>query len=341
MSTVCKHLLLPGQRFPLHTACVADRYGLFFRSKVCVKLSAESVGKVLSQETAEVQRLFPVLEQYISNLFGNPGAVLAQRVTSILNHVLGIYRVVFQEWHAVPVAQIDLVSWRLLKVEAGIARFLMSLDLPHQILFPGESNVNDGSNAQFAKVLASGSSFNTLNTLEADIHDRVSHGDLLVAIVLMGLLVEEGLRDHLLRFLMLRESITRSEANSRLTKRNGHVFGIGDLVDDPSARKNSICIVEKLAGWRPYEYAEYVDWNANVRFIRNEVIHKGRKEITPADADSAWSACVAFLALSFKCFVGRLFEGGIHVEKAQAMLFYGTLSSTAGTPGLFGSFNHT
>jgi hypothetical protein len=175
--------------------------------------------------------------------------------------------------------------------------------------------------------------------LEADIHDRVSHGDLLVGLVLMGLLVEEGIRDHLTAYIRLQEGISEEEAEARLLRANGLAYGIADMVDPPGGRRKT-CLIESIAGWKPYEHGQYEDWNSFVREMRNEIIHRGRNNVNPVDAERAWVASTRFLELSVSQFLKSLVEQGVQVKPEEVQMFR-TRSSVAGTPGLIGAFNRT
>lgn len=315
----------------------ADRYGLFFRSKVSITLSPAATALLLSKESAELQRIFKTTDEYVSQLFGNPGALLSGRLVVILNHVLSLYRVLYEDWHACPLAPVDLPSWRIVKIDSGVERFLTLCDLGHQMLQP-LPNAPGQLEEVFANVLVHGGSIAPLQSLEADIHDRISHGDLVVALVLMGLLVEEALRDHLVLYLHLGEHLSYEDAEARLERGEGHSYGVADFVDPPKGRRGPP-LMETIAGWRSFEYPEYAAWNLNLREIRNGIIHRGRKHVTAGEAEAAWSSAVALITLSFKKVVEKLLRAGVDVEQQQARNFAGVLSTVAGTQGLFGSHN--
>lgn len=327
-----------GARMSPHLEFPADKYGLFFRSRVALILPESAIQTLMSGESDALRRVFPHSEEYVAHLFGSPAANLTTSVITVLNRMLSAYRVIYQDWHAAPVASMDLPSWRVLKVQGGVERFLTALELPNQIA-QGSPPTDQGREEFFSKSLRAGAAASPLPMLEADIHDRVSHGDLLVGLVLMGLLVEEGIRDHLTAYIRLQEGILEEEAESRLLRANGLAYGIADMVDPPSGRRKT-CLIESIAGWKPYEHGQYKDWNSFVREMRNEIIHRGRNNVNPVDAERAWVASTRFLELSFSQFLERLVEQGIQVKPEQVQMFRAR-SSIAGTPGLIGAFNRT
>jgi hypothetical protein len=322
---IAPHLLVP-----------ADKYGLFFRSRIALILPEDSVRLLMSTESDELQRVFPSPEPYVAHLFGSPGVNLTACIVTLLNRILGLYRVVYKEWHVSPLASVDLPSWRISKLEAGRETFLTALELPNQMA-QGTPLQDNGEEAFFSESLKAGGTAATLPTLEADIHDRVSHGDLLVALILMGLLVEEGVRNHLTKYIQLREGISEDDAVSQLVKANGITYGLAEMVDPPTRART--CLIEDIAGWRPYEEAEYRRWNTDLRELRNEVIHRGRIQVLPSQAERAWAAAALFLRISFIRFVERLLDQGCQVDPKQVEMFR-VRSNVAGTPGLFGAFNH-
>lgn len=326
-----------GVRISPHLQMPADKYGLYFRSKVALVLPESSILQLLRREKSDLQRVFPSAEPYVAHAFGSPAVGITGTLISLLNQMLGIYRLAYKEWHVGPVASLDIPSWRASKIDGERETFLTLVEQPSRIM-QGSPEDDSSASAFFSECLSIGATAAPLPSLEADIHDRVSHGDLMVALILMGLLVEEGIRDHLVGYLALTEGISSVEAESRLVKVSGIAYGIADFVDPPKKKKT--CLIEDLTKWKPYRHKEYDQWNVCVRDLRNEIIHRNRKMITPTEAATAWKACFGLLQVSYETFTQILINAGVDVDNAEIKMFR-VRSAVPGTDGLWGAFNHT
>jgi hypothetical protein len=315
----------------------ADRYGIFYRSRIAVILDDDLIKKMHSLETDEVQRIWSEQKAYVGFMFGSPTSKLTYQIVELINRALASYRIVCEEWHAAPVVPKDLASWIVSRVENKSENFLQTVHLSHQFLHMN-AEITDLQIQLLQFAYSKSGKFGPLWILEADIHDRITQGDFYVAIVLIAMISEEAIKSHLIQFLIIRDGLSAESAQSALKKKNGYSLGIADLIDPP--KKHEKCFVEEISGWCPHIEESYKAWNKDVRELRNEVIHTGRRNVSSDEIDAAWTACCAFIRVSFSSFLFRLIKDGYQVSESDSTKFYNPISDISGSRGLFGKYNH-
>lgn len=317
----------------------ADKYGVFFKSKVRIVLNEESVSAIHLIEEIKTQKTFSELSRYVNLCFGLHGTKLKPFVVGAINKILGVYRVISQEWHASPVTAKDLTNYSTFSYCDEKVQFLSVMPDAHRI-FSGKSKLFGGVQLDILKKAAMfEGTMAPLQVLEADIHDKATQSEFLTAGVLIALLSEEAIKEHIIQYLSKYDNTLPNVARLKLIKPNGHYLGISELVDKP--RKNRECFIEKSIGWKPYQSKEYTLWNNNVRELRNNIIHASEKSIEYIQIIEAWSACTEFLGLSRKMFIEKLISERLKISHLEFMRFYVPLSNNVFTDNLIGSFTET
>ena len=332
-------------QYPKTTFVPADKYGLYFHSRILIVLSENVVSWLHTQANDEVRKLFD-LDSYVAHCFALSAVNLKEFVVGALNQFLSIYRVIAQDWHVTPIVPKDLVNIRLSKSKDGKVTPLTELHFGNQVVTTSGNDTLEERQLQLLKQGAlTGGKIAPLATLEADIHDKVNQGDFLSAIILIGLLVEEAVKDHVIRHIMLLDAVNYDDAISKITRKRkdgtSHFFGINDLVDKGKKENEARCFVEARTGWRPYDESVYTDWDKNVRGYRNEIIHAGRKDISANQVNAAWTATFAFISLSKQKLLEHLCQNGISITQDDVVRFYALICESAFSPGLIGDFNRT
>lgn len=320
---------IPNGKFEFpHTSFIpADKYGLYFKSRIVLVLSCDIVKKIWAAESDEIQKIFPDLDSFVGLLFGNPASSLKDFVFATVNHFLGIYRVISQDWHVTELMPKDVPHIVIRKQKDGVTTFLTLCMMGEQIMFVTGHDVLPIDLMKILRAgLSSGGKMNPLAALEADIHEKATQGDLLMASILIGLLVEEAIKEHIIQFLKIKNQWHYDEAKKELIKDNGKYLGIGDLLDKKK-NNNERCFIERLIDWKPYESNEYGQWDKNVRDVRNEIIHAGRKDINSKQVELAWVSCIGFLRLLRNKFLHALIQSGIRVSENEALRFFSPLAS--------------
>jgi len=310
--------------FPQTAYVPADKYGLYFKSRIVLVLTSDVVRNIWSAESSEVRKLFPKLDDYVGLLFGNPTSSLKSFVFAAVNQFLSIYRVISQDWHATEVMPKD-VSHIVIKTQKdGATSFLCLLMLGEQVMTMTGHDVLSKELVHLIKSgLSMGGRMNPLAILEADIHEKATQGDFMTALILMGLLAEEAIKEHIIQFVKIRDQLHHDDAKNILIKNKAKYLGISELVDkNGREREKKDCLVEELIGWKPYDSIEYAEWDAKVRDVRNEIIHAGKKDINLEQVRIGWLACVEFLTLSARNFMQALSKSGAEITADEAIGFY-------------------
>lgn len=308
--------------FPPTAYVPADKYGLYFKSKILLVLTADVVRKIWANESDEVQKIFPTMDEYVGLLFGNPTSSLKGFVFAAVNYFLEIYRVFSREWHATQVMPKDVPHVVINKQESGALSFLTFVAMGSQVMTVTGQEVLPNEYMQLLRNgLSAGVRIDPLASLEADIHEKATQGDFMTASILMELLAEEAIKDHIVQFLVIRDKLHHDAAKRVLIKSNGKLYGISDLVDKDD-KNGKICLVEQLIGWKPYGTVEYDKWDGNVRKLRNEIIHAGKRDIHIEQVKFGWLSCVEFLTLVATNFMQALSNGGVEITVNEAIRFY-------------------
>lgn len=325
--------------FPQTAYVPADKYGLYFKSRILLVLTSDIVRKLWSAESDEIQKLFPKLDDYVGLLFSNPTAALKKFVFSAVNHFLSIYRVLSQDWHATKVMPKDVSHIVIKKQKDDATTFLTTLGLGDQIMsMSGNDVLPDEQMHLLRSGLITGGKMNSLAALEADIHEKAAQGDFLSACILIGLLAEEAIKEHIVQYVRIRDQTHPDDAEKTIVKNNGKYLSITDLVDKNSKGKK-VCLTEMLIGWKPYETDSYANWDQNVRVLRNEIAHAGNKDVNFEHVKLAWLSCAEFLILSANNFIHALGDCGVEMTTNEAIGFYVPLTKEILPSGLFGYFN--
>jgi len=120
--------------FSPHLHIPADKYGVFFKSRVRIVLSDEVVSEIYSLEKEDLKRTFSKLNEYVNFCFGLPKTKLKSYVVGAINKIIGMYRVISQEWHATSVTSKDLVCFTVFSFNKGEVKQLSIIPDSHRIM---------------------------------------------------------------------------------------------------------------------------------------------------------------------------------------------------------------
>jgi len=323
--------------FSSHLHIPADKYGVFFKSRVRIVLSDEVVSIIYSSEKEELKKVFCDLNKYVNFCFSLPDTKLKPYVVGAINKILGMYRVISQEWHATPITSKDLTYFTIFSFNKGEVQQLSVSPDSHRIMSGNNELFGTHQMELLKSAITHEGQMSTLLVLEADVHDKATQGEFLTACVLIALLSEEAIKEHIIQFYVKSESLHPDEAKLKLIKPNGHYLGIGELVD--KQKKEKKCFIEDIIGWKPFLENEYSLWKTNVRELRNNIIHASTKDISHKQVINAWESCVQIIRLSRNRFVEKLHSDEIEITETDFMKFYSPVSSNIFTSGLIGEFS--
>jgi len=330
-------MLHGGIQIPDTSYIPADKYGLYFRSKVLLILTDNIIEELRRRESSELQNLFD-LDAYVSHCFGLHGTKAKSFAVGAINYFLSIYRILSQDWHVTPVAPKDLTNIVLSKDEDGKVTFLSRLEFLHQTVFTTGQDILADQKLELLKYsVMTGGSMSPLVTMEADIHDKATQGDFIPATISIGLLAEEAIKEHVVQYYRHKEGLDVDDAQRKLIKPTGHTFGIADLLDRPKGKRT--CFIEDIIGWKPYQENAYEKWNKYVRNLRNDVIHSGKKDINFDDINKGWKACYDIVSISSGKFIEAVQSHDITLTDGEKMSFYRPISVNVCPPSLRSDFN--
>lgn len=322
--------------FSSHLHIPADKYGTFFKSRVRIVLNDDVVSEIYSLESEDLKKTFSQLNEYVNFCFGQPKTKLKPYVIGAINNILNMYRVISQEWHATPVTSKDLVYFTIFSFNKGKVKQLSIIPDSHRIMGGTNELFGEPQIELLKTTIRHEGQMSPFLILEADIHDKATQGEFLTACVLIALLSEEAIKEHIIQFFTKSESLHLGEAKLKLIKENGHHRSIGELVDKP--KRGNSCFIHDIIGWKPFLEDEYTLWKTNVRELRNNIIHASEKDISHQQVIEAWKSCVDFIQLSRNKFIKKLQSNEIEITRLDFMKFYVPISSNIFTSGLIGEF---
>ncbi len=328
-----------GIEFSSHIHIPADKYGVFNKSRIRIILCEEVLSKIHSSEKDKTRKVFDKLNEYVALSFGLPETKLKPFVVGSINKILCAYRVISQEWHSTPVTSKDLFNFTLSKQQEKKTEFLSTMPDAHRVMQGENKLFAEKQMTLLRKAVTFEATMSPLLILEADIHDKATQGEFMTAIMLIALLLEEAIKEHIVQYISLSKKLPLDKAKLKLIKSNGHSFGIGELLDKP--KKGKFCFVDKLIYWKPFLDDEYKLWVKNVRELRNNIMHANEKDISHQQIINAWQASVDFIYLSCGKFIKKLYSEEVELVHSDLMKFYLPVSKNVFTQGLIGDFSNS
>jgi len=145
--------------------------------------------------------------------------------------------VISQEWHSTPVTSKDLINFTLFSYKEDKYKQLSIIPDAHRIMQAKNELFGEDQMDILKKAVTFEGTMSPLLVLEADIHDKATQGEFMTASVLIALLSEEAIKEHIIQYISISRDLHPNQAKLKLIKRNGYNVGISELLDKPKKGK--------------------------------------------------------------------------------------------------------